>query len=133
MFTDDEVSPKTRAMLQDSLILVHGGMAQNVGPILEMVTEHYLLRNESEWKGRQEAMQVLDEVVEALREGDVRRVGQLTTRNFTGPLQTIIPWATNRFTDLLIDRCRARYGDLFWGFWMLGGMAGGGVFVGSAR
>src|SRR5947209_15532902 len=29
----DSVSPETRRKLQDSLILVHGGMAQNVGPI----------------------------------------------------------------------------------------------------
>src|SRR5690606_21358730 len=27
---DDEVSPQTRRKLQDSLVLVHGGMAQNV-------------------------------------------------------------------------------------------------------
>ena len=41
----DEVSLETRQKLQDSLVLVHGGMAQNVGPILEMVTEKYLLRS----------------------------------------------------------------------------------------
>jgi hypothetical protein len=36
-------APQTvRDALQQSLILVHGGMAQNVGPILEMVTEKYL-------------------------------------------------------------------------------------------
>src|SRR5208283_3630852 len=34
-----EVTEKTRQKLQDSLVLVHGGMAQDVGPILEMVTE----------------------------------------------------------------------------------------------
>src|SRR6185295_17228078 len=34
-----EVSAEARRKLQDSLVLVHGGMAQNVGPILEMVTE----------------------------------------------------------------------------------------------
>ncbi len=37
-------------------MLVHGGMAQDVGPILEMVTEKYLLRSESEWRARREAM-----------------------------------------------------------------------------
>ncbi len=31
-------------------MLVHGGMAQDVGPILEMVTEKYLLRSEAEWQ-----------------------------------------------------------------------------------
>ena len=43
---DDAVSPETREKLKNSLVLVHGGMAQNVGPILEMVTEKYLLRGE---------------------------------------------------------------------------------------
>src|SRR5690606_31452837 len=105
---DDEVSPQTRRKLQHSLVLVHGGMAQNVGPILEMVTEKYLLRGEREWAARQEAMQVLDEVVAALKAGDVSRVGEATTTNFTGPLQQIIPWATNRFTDLLIEQARER-------------------------
>ncbi|TWU23479.1 UTP--glucose-1-phosphate uridylyltransferase [Novipirellula galeiformis] len=124
---NDEISHATRQKIQESLVLVHGGMAQNVGPILEMVTEHYLLRSESEWQGRNEAIEILDEVVAALKTGDIRRVGNVTTRNFEGPLQTIIPWATNRFTDALIEQCRERYGDAFWGFWMLGGMAGGGM------
>ena len=123
----DEATPQTRQKLQDSLVLVHGGMAQNVGPILEMVTEHYLLRNEKEWTGRFEAMQVLDDVVEAIGSGDIRKIGEATTRNFTGPLQTIIPWATNRFTDRLIDACHNKYGEQFWGFVMLGGMSGGGM------
>ncbi len=127
VFTDDEVSAKTRALLQDSLILVHGGMAQNVGPILEMVTEKYLLRSEDEWAARREAMQILDEITEALKAGDIRRVGSLTHRNFTGPLQRIIPWCSNRYTEMLIEQCQARYGEDFWGFWMLGGMAGGGM------
>lgn len=122
-----EITSKTRQKIQDSLVLVHGGMAQNVGPILEMVTEHYLLRSEREWRARSEATQILDDVVDALKAGDLRRVGEVTTRNFEGPLQSIIPWATNRFTDSLIEQCREKYGDKFWGFWMLGGMAGGGM------
>ena len=124
---EKEATAETRQKLQDSLVLVHGGMAQNVGPILEMVTEHYLLRNEREWEGRQEAMRIYDAVVEAIQQGDIKRIGELTTRNFQQPLQAIIPWATNQFTNTLIDRSRAEYGDQFWGFWMLGGMAGGGM------
>jgi len=127
IFGPDEVTPETRRRLQDSLVLVHGGMAQNVGPILEMVTEKYLLRSQAEWLGRQEACRILDQVVEALQEGDVRRVGAVTTRNFFGPIQTIIPWASNLYTEKLIGRVRAEFGDRFWGFWMLGGMSGGGM------
>lgn len=124
---DEHITGDTRQLLQQSLVLVHGGMAQNVGPILEMVTEKYLLRSEKEWSARHQAMKILDDVVEALREGNVEEVGKATTENFQGPLQDIIPWATNLFTDRLIESCREKYGPDFWGFWMLGGMSGGGM------
>jgi hypothetical protein len=123
----NEVSAETRDRLQQCLVLVHGGMAQNVGPILEMVTEKYLLRSASEWAGRQQAIGLIDEIISALRAGDLRRVGELTTRNFREPLQTIIPWASNAFTESLITAVRTEFGADFWGFWMLGGMAGGGM------
>lgn len=124
---EDEISFDTRRKLQDSLVLVHGGMAQNVGPILEMVTEHYLQRNRQQWAGRREAMRIFDDIIDALKQGDIRKVGRLTTENFEGPLQSIIPWATNRFTDSIIQAARQKYTDRFWGFWMLGGMSGGGM------
>jgi hypothetical protein len=54
ILSSEEASPETRRKLQDSLILVHGGMAQNVGPILEMVTEKYLLRSKDEWRARRD-------------------------------------------------------------------------------
>ena len=127
----DDVSDAVRRALQDSLVLVHGGMAQNVGPILEMVTEKYLLRSEAEWAGRKDALRVLDDILIALRGADPRRVvreiGRLTTHNFFGPLQTIIPWASNLYTETLIAQARQAFGDDFWGFWMLGGMSGGGM------
>jgi hypothetical protein len=123
----DEVTPETRRQLQNSLVLVHGGMAQNVGPILEMVTEKYLLRSEAEWVGRQKACGILDEIVGLLHAGDVRGIGAATTRNFFGPIQTIIPWATTLYTERLIDRVRAEFDSKFWGFWMLGGASGGGM------
>jgi REP element-mobilizing transposase RayT len=102
-------------------------MAQNVGPILEMVTEKYLLRCEAEWRGRQEALGILDEIRTALKHDDVRAIGAVTARNFQGPIQTIIPWASTYYTEMLIDRVRAEFGKNFWGFWMLGGMSGGGM------
>ena len=58
IFALEDVSAATRQKLQDSLVLVHGGMAQDVGPILEMVTEKYLLRSEAEWLGRQQAIRL---------------------------------------------------------------------------
>lgn len=127
VFGPDEVTSQTRQLLQDSLILVHGGMAQNVGPILEMVTEKYLLRSETEWQARQEAINVLDQITENLQSGNIQAVGQLTDHNFATPLQQIIPWCSNQYTETLIQGCRQQYGKDFWGFWMLGGMAGGGM------
>jgi hypothetical protein len=127
IFTLTDVPAETRQKLQDSLVLVHGGMAQDVGPILEMVTEKYLLRSEAEWQGRQEAIRILDQVVAHLRQGDVRSIGAATHRNFFGPIQAIIPWASNLYTETLIERASADFGSDFWGFWMLGGMSGGGM------
>jgi hypothetical protein len=123
----DRVPPDARKRLEDSLVLVHGGMAQNVGPVLEMVTEKYLLRDEREWVARQEALGIFDEIAADLERGDVKALGGATTRNFAGPIQTIIPAATNAFTEALIAATRAKFGADFWGFWMLGGMSGGGM------
>lgn len=127
VFDTTTIPPSARQALQDSLVLIHGGMAQNVGPILEMVTEKYLLRSDAEWTARGSTLGVLDEILEALPQGDIQRLGNATTRNFFGPLQTIIPWASNHFTESLIRRTREAFGSDFWGFWMLGGMSGGGM------
>jgi hypothetical protein len=127
VFDRGEIPDSARQKLQDSLVLVHGGMAQNVGPILEMVTEKYLLRSAAEWTARQEALGFLDEIVGALGKGDIAKVGAVTTRNFEGPIQAIIPWASTHYTERLIEQVRAEFGQDFHGFWMLGGMSGGGM------
>jgi hypothetical protein len=127
ILADGEVAPGTRERLQESLVLVHGGMAQNVGPILEMVTEKYLLRSDAEWQARQQTLKVLQEVLGGLKSGDVQAIGGATTRNFAGPIQTIIPWASNFYTERLVEQARGEFGGDFWGFWMLGGMSGGGM------
>ena len=127
VYSREEIPDSARQALQDSLVVVHGGMAQNVGPILEMVTEKYLLRCGAEWKGRQKALALLDNIIAALKAGDIKRVGQLTTENFRGPIQTIIPWASTAYTERLIAQVEAEFGADFWGFWMLGGMSGGGM------
>jgi len=123
----DVISAETRQKLQESLVLVHGGMAQNVGPILEMVTEKYLLRSQPEWEQRQIAINLLEDVIDSLRKGDIKALGSAVTRNFFGPLQSIIPWASTFYTENLIRQCEEVFGGDFWGFWMLGGMSGGGM------
>ena len=113
--------------LADSLILIHGGMAQNVGPILNMVTEKYLLRSKLEWEFRQEALGIFEGIVSAVRASNVKELGSLTTQNWEGPIKGIIPWVSNRFTESIILEAKQALGDDFWGFLMLGGMSGGGM------
>ncbi len=127
ILTNEEVSAETRLKLQQSLVMVHGGMAQNVGPILEMVTEKYLLRSHREWEARKQAMTLFDEIVSQLKAGNIRKLGELTQQNFDGPIQDIIPAVTNAYTENMIHATRDRYGSRFWGFWMMGGMSGGGM------
>lgn len=123
----DRVPDAARERLARSLVLVHGGMAQNVGPVLEMVTEKYLLRSQREWRARQETGAILEQLLDALARGDMRALADATTRNFFGPITTIIPQASNAFTERVIERVRERFGAEWLGFWMLGGMSGGGM------
>ncbi len=127
VFSREEISPGAREALERGLVLVHGGMAMDVGPILEMVTEKYLLRLDAEWQARLEAIRIFDELVEALRRGDTAAIAAGTERNFFGPIQSIVPWATNCYTEALIGAVREAFGSGFQGFWMLGGAAGGGM------
>ena len=70
---------------------------------------------------------MFDEILDALKAGNIRSLGALTTKHFFGPLQAIIPWATTLFTEKAIEAARKEFGEDFWGFWMLGGMSGGGM------
>ena len=70
---------------------------------------------------------MLRAIEKALAGGDVREIARLTTRNFFGPIQTIIPWASNHYTETLIDLVRGKFGGDYWGFLMLGGISGGGM------
>ena len=113
--------------LAKSLVLVHGGMAQNVGPILNMVTAKYLLRGQDEWRARLDALEIFKRILASVHSSDVRELGSLTTQNWDGPLKQIIPWVTNAFTESIIRAARSALGKDFWGFLMLGGMSGGGM------
>lgn len=127
ILSQEEVSSGIRKRLQDCLVMVHGGLAQDVGPILEMVTEKYLLRSKKEWKAREQAIQYFDGVVEELKMGDIESIGSFTQQNFDDPIQTIIPWSSNVYTELLIKKVKEKFENNFWGFWMMGGMSGGGM------
>ncbi|QDA61812.1 UTP--glucose-1-phosphate uridylyltransferase [Hymenobacter jejuensis] len=131
----EEVHPEIGEKIMNSLVLMHGGMASNVGPILEMVTEKYLLRGEQETQARQQTNEIFDNILAAIKDGDVQKLGANTARNFAGPIKTIIPWASTYFTEQIIARAKKEFGSDYYGFLMLGGMSGGGMgmFVNPAR
>lgn len=124
-----ELHPALEERLSASLLLFHGGMAQNVGPILELVTERYLLREARATRARSELGALFQEIEAGLREGDVRRIARATDASWRGPLRAILPWIASRYVDRVIERLEAELGEQFWGFQMLGGMAGGGMGI----
>ena len=133
---EQEAPAKARERLQESIVLVHGGMAQNVGPVLEMVTEKYLLRSEPEWEARKETLGILDVMLHSLRRGDIARIGAQTGRNFEGPSRRSSRRPAISIPKRSSKRCGRALATRFWGFWMLGGMSGGGMgffFVPSAK
>ena len=127
LFSRDEIPKKIEEKIINSMVLVHGGISQNVGPILEMVTEKYLLRYEKKWKARLKGIRLFDEITKALKKGDMKKLGKLTTRDWEGPIQGIIPWVNNAFTEDLIKAVKKEFKSDYWGFLMLGGMSGGGM------
>ena len=127
LLSRNEMSSEVEEKILNSLVLVHGGISQDVGTILEMVTEKYLLKYEKEWNARLKGINLFDEIVRALKAGEMEELGSLTTRDWEEPLQQIIPWVNNAFTEDLISRVRQQFGDDYWGFLMLGGMSGGGM------
>lgn len=127
LFTQDEVSIDVEEKILRSMVLVHGGISQDVGSILEMVTEKYLLKHDAEWEARKKGIMFFDSITDALRSGSMKELGRLTTLDWEEAIQPIIPGVNNAFTDDLIKRMRDEFKDDYWGFLMLGGMSGGGM------
>jgi UDP-N-acetylglucosamine pyrophosphorylase len=127
ILTGDKVHPEFYDRITNSLVLMHGGMASNVGPILEMVTEKYLLRSEKDWVARQQTNQIFNNILESIKEGDIKKLARNTEDNFFGPIKTIIPWASTYFTEQIISKAKKTFGADYYGFLMLGGMSGGGM------
>ena len=71
--TNEEAPLELVDVLHQSLVLVHGGMAQNVGPVLEMVTEKYLLLESTEWAARQEALSIFEDILQSLKNKDIEK------------------------------------------------------------
>jgi len=113
--------------LDRSLVLVHGGMARNIGPVLEMATEKYLLRYEKEWRARLREKAWFSGIVRALIRGDFRTFGRLADSDWEKGTKAIIPQASNAYVEELIAGLKNRFPGAYGGFVMLGGASGGGM------
>lgn len=122
-----KLPPGIEKLLRDGIVLIHGGLSQNVGPVLELVTEKYLLRYRKEWKARLREMKFFDRIVAALQKGDMKELGLRTMEDWEKGTKVIIPRASNAFTEALIRRMKMNWGEDCYGFLMLGGAAGGGM------
>ena len=127
VFTREDIPKEVEDRILNSIVLVHGGISQDVGPVLEMVTEKYLLKHEKEWNARLKGIELFDKIVDALKTGDMKELGLLTTRDWEESLQPVIPWVNSAFTEDLINKVKEEFKDDYWGFLMLGGMSGGGM------
>jgi UDP-N-acetylglucosamine pyrophosphorylase len=127
VFSNNEITEDTEKNIIDSMVIVHGGISQDVGPVLEMVTEKYLLKHDKEWNARILGTELFDKIVDALKTGDMRTLGMLTSQDWEKAIQPIIPWVNNAFTENLINTIKNEFGEDYWGFLMLGGMSGGGM------
>jgi len=114
-------------ILRKSIVLVHGGLSRDVGPVLELVTDKYLLRFRNEWDARLREAVFYDGIIRAIRNGDMAELGRLTSRDWEHGTKKIIPWASDAYTEELISRIKQKWGEDYWGFLMLGGEAGGGM------
>ena len=98
------------------------------GPILEMVTEKYLLRSAAEWQARKSMLGILEEILSALRAGNVQAIGAGHHAEFFRPDPNHHSLGLESFhREQSSSESAPSSAQAFWGFWMLGGMSGGGM------
>jgi UDP-N-acetylglucosamine pyrophosphorylase len=127
LFSREDIPEEVEKKIVSSMVLVHGGISQDVGPILEMVTDKYLLRHDKEFQARMLGLELYDKIVRSLKTGDMKELGRLTSLDWEEAIQQVIPGVNNAFTHDLIERLKEEFQEDYWGFLMLGGMSGGGM------
>ena len=96
-------------------------------PILEMVTEKYLLRAKAEWCGRKEAIDIFDSILGKLESGDVKVNREINSKEFFRPYPDYNSLGNEFIYRNFNKKVEKKYASDFWGFWMMGGMSGGGM------
>lgn len=132
--TMTQISPEAQKKFVESMVLVHSGATQDVGPVLEDVTRQYLLRSGRAWNARLNSERLFAEQVEALVRGDIKRVGEIEDKDWINRI-TIVPLGDNGYIDEILKRLKAEFGDDLWGADSTGCRGGAGhlFFVNPER
>ncbi|HEX2926834.1 MAG TPA: hypothetical protein VHP38_11360, partial [Ruminiclostridium sp.] len=123
-----EVSrPAVEGMLK-SLVLVNGGTGQDVGPVLRMITEQYIVKDKAAWNARLRTENRFDEILGALQSGDIKAVGNLENQDFQDR-KRISPLSDNLYHEETFKALSSLFKEDLWGYDSSGGRAGaGGIY-----
>jgi len=111
-----------------SLVLANGGTGQDVGPVLKMITEQYVLRSSVAWQARQRTERRYDAIFAALISGNIRRLGRLESEDFADR-RLIAPLSNNAYHERVYKNLQNTFKEDLWGYDSTGGRAGaGGIF-----
>ncbi|MBI1976907.1 MAG: UTP--glucose-1-phosphate uridylyltransferase [Candidatus Omnitrophica bacterium] len=126
--TPMDLSPEIVKVIESSLVVVHGGAAQNVGDVLRDVTLAYLLRSAKEWDARLSTEQLYDKIAAAIRAGEIQRLAEYEEEDW-GNRTTIAPLADNAYIETINRRLKEEMGDALWSVGDSTGARGGAGHV----
>lgn len=113
----------------EAFVLVNGGTGQNVGQVLKIITEQYILKKSYSWTARLRAENRFTKLLESIKKGDAKRFGQLKSADFKDR-KCISHLASNIYHDQVYNKIKSIFKDDLWGFDSSGGRAGaGGLFI----
>lgn len=112
-----------------SLVLVNGGTGQDVGPVLRMITEKYILKDKIAWNSRIKTENRFDKILSSLLKGDLREIGHLEEEDFYDRTK-ISMLSNNLYHQKVFTHLKEIFKDDLWGYDSTGGRAGaGGIFI----
>ncbi len=122
---EDTVAEK----ILSSLVLVNGGTGQDVGPVLRMITEKYILRDKEAWNARVSTENRFDKIFDSLLKGDIKELGRLEDEDFKDRAK-ISMLSDNLYHRKVYKRLKELFKDDLWGYDSTGGRAGAGeIFI----
>ncbi|NLD46064.1 MAG: hypothetical protein GX660_02535, partial [Clostridiaceae bacterium] len=107
---------------------VNGGTGQDVGPVLRMITENYILKEKTSWDARLRTENRYDKILEALLHGNIKELGKLESEDFEDR-RLISPLSDNLYHQKVYAQLKSKFKEDLWGYDSTGGRAGaGGIF-----